>query len=128
MCNKKAQLGQKAKEANGREGRVEWGKEGISLKEIIEGWGQGASPFLNGSYPRAGLNLEVLGRGNEGKRRENKEKLTWGWGEWKDVAERWEEVGEDLVHQGHNVMSKPNQALSRSTFTTTAQNLYLQGI
>ncbi len=43
MCNKKAQLGQKAKEANGRERRVEWRKEGISLKEIMEGWGQGAS-------------------------------------------------------------------------------------
>lgn len=42
MCNKKAQLGQKAKEANGRERRVEWRKEGISLKEIMEGWGQGA--------------------------------------------------------------------------------------
>lgn len=45
MCNKEAQLGQKAKEANGRERRVEWGKEGISLKEIMEGWGQGASLF-----------------------------------------------------------------------------------
>lgn len=43
MCNKKAQLGQKAREAKGGERRVEWGKEGISLKEIMEGWGQGAS-------------------------------------------------------------------------------------
>lgn len=43
MCNKKAQLGQKAKEANGRERSAEWRKEGISLKEIMEGWGQGAS-------------------------------------------------------------------------------------
>lgn len=42
-CNKKARLGQKAKEANGREKRVEWRKEGISLKEIMEGWAQGAS-------------------------------------------------------------------------------------
>lgn len=43
MCNKKAQLGQKAKEAKGIEKRVKWGKEGIFLKEIMEGWGQGAS-------------------------------------------------------------------------------------
>ena len=43
MCKKKAQLGQKAKAANEREKRVEWRKEEFSLKEIMEGWGQGAS-------------------------------------------------------------------------------------
>lgn len=41
--------------------------------------------FLNGSNPRAGLNLEVLGRGRElrlrDKEKENKEKLRTRWGD-----------------------------------------------
>lgn len=40
MCNKKAQLGQKAKVADGRAKRVKGKKKGIFLREIIEGWGQ----------------------------------------------------------------------------------------
>lgn len=43
MCNEKAQLGQKAKVADGREKRVKGRKKGIFLREIIEGWGQSVS-------------------------------------------------------------------------------------
>ena len=42
-------------------------KEGISLKEIIEGWGQGASPFLNGLLPEGRLKSGGAGERERGK-------------------------------------------------------------
>lgn len=67
MPNKEAQLGQKANEANARERRVEWGKEGISLKEIMEGWGQALFFFFKWLQPEGRLNSR---RGWELQRRD----------------------------------------------------------
>ncbi len=78
MCNKKTQLGQKAK--GGEWERKEGGmKEGRNfLKRNNGGVRSGCESFLNGCYQRAGLTLEVLGRGRElrwwNKEKGNKER------------------------------------------------------
>lgn len=67
MCNKKAQLGQKAKEANEREKGEEWRKEGV-FKRLNGGIRSGCKSFSNGCYQRTGLTL-LLGRGTQWERK-----------------------------------------------------------
>lgn len=92
MCNKKAQLGQKAKEANGRiESEM---KEGENfLKRNNGGVRSGCESFLNGCYQRAGLRKEVLGRGRELRQ----------WDKEKGNKEKWiDQEGDKRKREGSN--------------------------
>ena len=118
-----------AKSKGGQWERKESGMKegGIFTKRNNGGLRSRCESFLNGSYQRAGLTLEVLQRGRESWGsgiKTKKIKKNWErWGEWKDVAKRWEEVGESWACQWHNVVSKHNQTLSGSTgstFTSTS--------
>ena len=54
---------------------------GNSLKRNNGGVRSGCESFLNGSYQRAGLTLEVLGRGRE----------LWWWDKEEGNTERWKD-------------------------------------